>query len=780
MPESDLTESPWARARVAELRAEIEEHDRRYYEEAAPAISDYAYDQLYAELQELEDRFPELLTPDSPTQRVGGKPNEGFKSVSHAIPMLSLEKSDTLEGLLKFDADMHKHVRDEKIEYVMEPKVDGVSITVRYVNGLLTLGATRGNGVNGDDITANVRTIRAIPLRLHTPKPPRLLEVRGEAYIPLVQFERLNERLREKGEKVFPNARNAAAGALKQLDPRIAASRALSAVFYSVGGVDGLAVPTHAGMLEKMRTFGLPTPAEWWLCGDIREVLQRYEDEVICGHDEARDLRTRVPYELDGVVVKINSLAQWRRIPVKAKTPGYALVYKPDHWIKPAETRLLDITVQVGRTGVLTPVAELEPVFVQGSTVSRATLHNAAEIKRKDLRLGDTVVVRKAGMVIPEIVEVVLEKRPEGAEPFDFVAHIGNRCPACGGPISKQKVGDGEKEEVAWRCENLLCPAQKTRRVEYFARRAALDIDGLGGTVADKLVERGWINEPLDLFNFTIEQLGALNLGTTDEPRLFGEKNAAKIIRALDRARTLPLARWLNALAINEVGDRTAFELAGTFADFDAMLDSTAVRDVAELGELRRVIEENKIPKGGELSAEEKNQRRARQQEAKEQATVIGQRLREGGFAQPAGGKAAKDWQVVTTIGPVTARSLIEWVESDYGRQVLERLTQLGISPKGSAPHASESSDTLAGKSFVLTGTLSSMTRGEATECIRARGGNVMGSVSKKTGFVVAGENPGSKIEEARALGVPILDEAHFTKLLAAETEIRPEQVELF
>jgi len=535
-----------AEKRIAELRDEIRRHDRLYYVEAQPVVSDFEYDKLYDELKKLEAQFPELLTPDSPTQRVSGTPLKEFRSVAHTVPMLSLEKSDSLEALRKFDADVRKQLPGETVEYVLEPKIDGVSITVRYENGRLALAATRGDGYTGDDITANAKTIKAIPLQL---SQPLTIEVRGEAYIPVNAFEKLNAKLRERGEKTFPNPRNATAGTLKQLDPRIVASRPLSAVFYAVA--EG-SFATHADALAALKKLGLPTAQYWWCCRDMDELLSRYERDVVAVNDEPRDLRTKVPYELDGIVVKVNSLDQQRRLPPKARAPGYAIVFKPEHWIKPAETKLNSITVQVGRTGTLTPVAELEPVFVQGSTVSRATLHNEEEIKRKDIRIGDTVIIRKAGMVIPEVVSVVLEKRTGREQEF----RMPKECPACGGPVHR------DPEFVAWRCENISCPAQLKRTVQHFAMRGAMDIEGLGEVLVNQLVETGLVKDLADLYSLTAEQLAGLER--------MGEKSAANVIAAIAGSRERELWRLLNGLGILHVGEEAARKLARHFGSLDA------------------------------------------------------------------------------------------------------------------------------------------------------------------------------------------------------------------
>ena len=819
-----------AQARHVELIAQLRAHDHAYYVLAQPAISDREYDGLYAELLEVEKAFLELSTPDSPSQRVGGAPSEGFTRITHAQPMLSLEKisaSDsptkdevpdreernrlqderTLAEFRAFDATIRKQLGKERVSYILEPKVDGVSVSVHYRAGKLVLGATRGDGRQGDDITVNLRTVRSIPLELRgaggAPVSsaagkdevergdrrnacPTLLEVRGEAYMAMTEFTALNAKLVAAGEAALPNARNATAGTLKQLDPRIVATRPVRAVFYAVGVCDGIAFTSHAEMLEKLRAFGLPTQSAWWVCDGIEEVLRCYREHVVCDYDEARDLRTRLPYEIDGVVLKVNDLADCARIPCKRRAPGYAIVHKPVPWITPAETVLRAITVQVGRTGVLTPVAELEPVFVQGSTVARATLHNEDEIRRKDIRIGDTVVIRKAGMVIPEIFEVMKTKRPAGAAEFDLFQHVGGKCPACGGAIAKDKirtakvsraereVSEGElfssppsrpsraaesDEEVAWRCQNVAgCPAQKTRRVEYFAQRKALDIESLGGSVAEKLVESGLVNEPLDLFAVPEEKLATLNLGTAEEPRVFGAKHAAKVKEALARARTLPLHRWLHALALPDVGETTAWQLAQVHRSLPELAVSELLRDIRALGE--KEVERQEINprsrKQPPKDAADRARREERHAELAAQISEIETRLARSG-AQTA----------LAEVGPVIAASVLDYFASTGGRKVLERLAALGIHPAGNALAVSEDTRPLAGKTFVLTGTLPTLSRDEAAKLIRAAGGNVSSSVSQQTDYVLAGEEAGSKLVKARKLGVKMVDEAEFRRLCA-------------
>jgi DNA ligase (NAD+) len=789
--------------RHAQLADEIRRHDHAYYVEGRQIITDREYDQLFKELQGLEKQFPTLVTPESPTQRVGGAPSEKFVRVKHLVPMLSLDKAEasdhptkdeepdrdkrnrtqdenTLAELRAFDTTIRKHLGRDKIQYIIEPKVDGVSISLHYRHGKLALGVTRGDGTEGDDITTNLKTVRGIPLELHLKSPPALLEVRGEAYMPMKEFEAVNAKLAAEGEKPFPNARNATAGALKQLDPRLVAQRPIRAVFYATGAVDGIEFKKHSEMLEALAEAGLPTQKLWWVCDGIEEVLKIYADKVVAHYDEDKDLRRQLPYEIDGIVLKVNTLADWLRIPGRARAPGYAIVHKPVPWITPAETILKAITVQVGRTGVLTPVAELEPVFVQGSTIARATLHNEDEIRRKDIRIGDTVVIRKAGMVIPEIFEVVKTKRPPGAKEFDLFQHVGGKCPACGGPIAKDKVGQASRlsqtsktesdfsngdrrdacpmeEEVAWRCQNIAgCPAQLTRRVEYFAQRKALDLESLGGIVAENLVERGLVKEPLDLFDLKLDVLGKLNLGTDDEPRTFGEKNATKILDALQRAKTAPLSRWIHALAIADVGEATAKQLAATHESLEMLAHSEVLRDIRDLGakESERAEVSPRSRKNPPRTEAEKAKREQRDAELKADIAAIEARLE-------AGGLKAK----LVEVGPVAAASVLDYFASPAGKKVLARIRELNIKPQNEKISGATPEGVFAGKTFVLTGTLPTLTREEATAKIEALGGKVTGSVSKKTDFVVMGEEAGSKLDKAQKLGVKVIDEKEFLKM---------------
>src|SRR6184192_3758411 len=525
-----------AETKIAQLREEILKHDRLYYEEAAPIISDHEYDRLYKELVDLETQFPDLLTPDSPTQRVGGKPLQAFEQVSHLIPMLSLDNTYSEAEVKNFYARMQRLLPDEKIPVVIEPKVDGVAVSLIYENSRLRQAATRGDGGVGDNITQNIRTIRSVPERLRD-GAPKVLEVRGEVYMDRKGFEKLNEERKKQGLSLFANPRNAAAGSLKQLDPAIVAKRPLGVVVYGTGATEGVDIDVHSEIFPLLKKLGLPATERWWVAESVEEMLDAIH--------ELNGIRHKFAYQTDGAVVKVNSFAQRERLGFTAKSPRWAIAYKYE--AERVQTRLNEMVIQVGRTGILTPVAVLEPVFVSGSTVGRATLHNEDEIKRKDIRIGDTVVIEKAGEVIPAVIEVMKSKRLRSAKPFEFFKHIHSKCPVCGRPIRR------DPEFVAWRCENLHCPAQTTRRVEFFAARGALDIESVGGIVADRLVERGLVKEPLDLFELKTEELAKLNLGTDEEPRVFGEKNATKAIRAIERARTLLLSRWLFALAIPDV-----------------------------------------------------------------------------------------------------------------------------------------------------------------------------------------------------------------------------------
>jgi DNA ligase (NAD+) len=563
-----------AQKRIADLRERIRRHDYLYYVLAKPEISDREYDKLYAELKNLEEQFPDLVTPDSPTQRVGGQPLKEFKPVRHAVPMMSLDNTYNIEELREFDNRVRKLLPGEAVEYVLEPKIDGVSITLIYEDGKFMTGATRGDGTTGDDITANLKTIRSIPLSL-IPHPssliPRLLEVRGEVYMKIANFEKLNAEREKAGEPLFQNPRNTTAGSLKQLDPAIVAQRPLNAVFYAiadVGQASSLSIRTQADVLEALKKLGLPTHHYWWVCKDIEEVIAHAE--------ELQKIESKLPFEIDGAVVKVNDLTQWKRLGSTAKAPRYAIAYKYSH--EQAQTKLNAITVQVGRTGTLTPVAELEPVFLAGSTISRATLHNEEEIKRKDIRIGDTVIVEKAGEVIPAVVGVVMEKRPRGTKEFKLDEHIGDKCPACGGPVRR------DPEFVAWRCENIACPAQLKRTLEHFASRAAMDIEGMGEVLVTQLVDKNLVHDVADIYSLTVEQLAELER--------MAEKSATNIVNAIAESKNRELWRLINGLGILHVGEGAARKLSGHFRDLDA-LAAASVEELQQAEDVGPVMAES-------------------------------------------------------------------------------------------------------------------------------------------------------------------------------------------
>jgi len=733
-----------AKTKHARLAAEIRRHDQLYHVQARPVISDQEYDRLYRELVDLEKEFPALATPDSPTQRVGGEPVTAFKPSRHLVPMLSLDNTYSQDEVRNFVKRAQKLLPDEKLTWTVEPKVDGLAVNLLYENGALVSGATRGDGATGDDITSNLKTIRSIPLRLlgKGNSPPRLIEVRGEVYMTRTGFKKLNAERVAAGEEAFANPRNAAAGSLKQLDPRLVAKRPLGAIFYGAGQMEGEGIPTtHQEWLRWLSEHGFKAPEKIWLCDS--------ETKLLAAIDELDKIRHDFEYETDGAVIKLNDLALREKAGYTAKAPRWAMAFK--YAPEQAQTKLKDITIQVGRTGVLTPVAELEPIFLAGSTISRATLHNEDEIKRKDIRIGDTVTIEKAGEVIPAVVGVVLNKRPAGAQAFDFVKHIHGKCPVCGEAIRR------DPEYVAWRCENLQCPAQATRRVEFFSARGALDIESVGGIVADKLVERELVREPLDLFNLTVEKLGVLNLGDEESPRIFGSKNAEKAVQAIARAKTAPLSRWLFGLAIPEVGKTTATQLAAFHDSIEEVADSPLLRDVIAYNEKTEQARQARRDKSADAEG------------LKKDAADAAQRLLDAGFAEKSQRKNEKEAGINTELGPVVARSVLDYFASAAGRRVLRRMKELDIHPQSQKATARKEGLPLAGKTFVLTGTLPSMTREEAGERIEALGGKVTSSVSKNTDYVLAGAEAGSKLEKAEALGVKILDEAAFLKMTKSD-----------
>ncbi|MBS3998606.1 MAG: NAD-dependent DNA ligase LigA [Hydrogenophaga sp.] len=687
---------PTPAERAAELRATLHHHAHRYYTLDAPEIPDAEYDRLFQELQAIEAAMPELRTPDSPTQRVGGSVLDGFKPVRHAVPMLSINTETDTEatGARNFDARVRRALGlaedDPPVEYVAELKFDGLAMNLRYEHGVLVQAATRGDGEVGEDVTQNMRTLRQIPLRLPAGAPP-VLEVRGEVYMRRDDFEALNERQREriaagaKGEKTFVNPRNAAAGAVRQLDPAIAARRPLSFFAYGVGELTpaeqgGPSFDTHHALLMQLKAWGFPVADQ--------TALARGADELVAFHQRIGASRDQLPYDIDGVVYKVNSLALQRRLGFVTREPRWAVAHK-----YPAQeqmTTVLAIDVQVGRTGKLTPVAKLAPVFVGGVTVTNATLHNEDEARRKDVRVGDTVVVRRAGDVIPEIVSVVPVSLNGGSDapttrgvPFTMPTH----CPVCGSEAER------EPGEVDHRCSGgLFCAAQRKQAMLHFAQRRAVEIEGLGDKLVEQLVDSGVVKTLPDLYRLGFTALAALDR--------MADKSAQNIVAALEKSKRTTLPRFLFGLGIRHVGEATAKDLARHFGQLDRIMDATEEQLLA-----------------------------------------------------------------VNAVGPVVAHSIRTFFDQPHNREVVEQLRACGLSWEESEP-AEQVPQPLAGQTFVLTGTFPTLSRDQAKDLLEAAGAKVAGSVSKKTSYVVAGAEAGSKLDKAQALGVPVMDEAGMLALL--------------
>ncbi|MBZ0105512.1 MAG: NAD-dependent DNA ligase LigA [Sulfuricella denitrificans] len=667
-----MSQSTAEQARI--LREEIERHNYLYYVLDTPSIPDAEYDRLFAELQHLEAQFPELLTPDSPTQRVGGAPLPHFEQAQHGSPMLSLNNAFENTEVEAFDRRAREALGVDAIEYAVEPKFDGLAISLIYENGLLIRGATRGDGFTGENVTANLRTIRAIPLKLNGPHVPKRLEVRGEVLMQKADFARLNLDQRERGEKEFANPRNAAAGSLRQLDSKISAQRRLTFFAYGLGVMDGGPVfSQHAEAMDFLAGLHFPLCPERKVVQGVSGLLDYY---LAIG-----TLRDSLPYEIDGVVYKINSLALQARLGFVSRAPRWAIAHKFP--AQEALTEVLGIDVQVGRTGALTPVARLKPVFVGGVTVTNATLHNEDEIRRKDVHVGDTVIVRRAGDVIPEVVGVLLEKRTPHVISFVMPA----TCPVCGSHVTR------DPEEAVARCSGgLYCPAQRKQALLHFASRRAMDIEGLGDKLVEQLVDKNLVRNPADLYRLDLPALANLDR--------MAEKSAQNILDAINKSKHTSLSRFIFAMGIRNVGEATARELARHFGNLEGLMEA----DMADL-------------------------------------------------------------QQVPDIGPIVAQSILEFMAETHNREVIEQLRGAGVE-WAEESGAGQGSGLLSGKTFVLTGTLPELSREQAKEAIEALGGKVSGSVSKKTHFVVAGADPGSKYDKALALGVKILDEDELLELL--------------
>ena len=695
-----MTAPKAARRRAEELRAELERHNRLYYVEDAPEITDAEYDRLFRELQELETEHPELLTPDSPSQRVGGAPRGELPPVRHEVPMLSIrtEADAGDSGAAKFDARIRRELglspQDPPVEYLAELKFDGLAINLRYEDGDLAMAATRGDGETGEDVTPNVRTIRSIPLRLRG-SAPALLDVRGEIYMTRADFERMNQRQRAAGGKTFVNPRNAAAGAVRQLDPKMTARRPLSFSAHGFGRVDGWEeLATHSERLAKAKKLGLPVHGEAAVVHGAQGLIE-YHRRIGAQRDE-------LPFDIDGVVYKVNSLELQRELGNVAREPRWALAHK----YPPQEetTEVLGIGVQVGRTGTLTPVARLKPVFVGGVTVTNATLHNQDELRRKDVWVGDTVIVRRAGDVIPEVVGVRTQgpRRPE--DRFEMPA----RCPECGSPVVRIPG------EAATRCTGgLYCKAQRKQTLLHFAARRAMDIEGLGEKIVEQLVERGLVGDPADLYELNETALAALER--------MGDKSARNLVEQIAKSRDAELHRFIFALGIPGVGEEVARILAREFGSLAGLAQADWARLMADKEAIRK-----------------QNAQRKKRGEPALKVPLEG-------------------------VGPELMDSIAKFLHEPHNRKVIERLTapDTGIRLRQTARGPSAGA-----KSFVLTGTLSSMTREQAQAELEARGHKVASSVSKKTDFVVAGAEAGAKLDKARSLGVKVLDEREFLELL--------------
>ena len=747
------------RERYDELCRIINRNNELYYAKAQPEITDAEYDALYRELEQIEASHPDFVTPSSPTQRVGNDLTEGFRKITHPLPMLSIDdifehkpdKGETDAELIEFYTRLSSALGQTEPQVVIEPKIDGCAVTLMYRDGKLEYAATRGDGRTGDDITANISTIAAIPQQLPV-GAPAVLEVRGEVYMPAADFDKLNEQRDAAGLPAFANPRNATAGSIKLLDTAEVATRPLAFLAHGLGMYEGAPLHTAEDFTQLLKDMGIPCNSPIIKAKGMEAVRQAVKD--------IDTLRRSLGYGTDGAVIKVADFARRESLGTTARAPRWAAAFK--YLPEQKETILRAITIQVGRTGVLTPVAELEPVQLSGTTVSRATLHNQDEIERKDIRIGDTVLVEKSGEIIPSIVHVNKDKRPENAAPYSLFDAVGGVCPSCGEPISQE---DGQ---VAWRCTNFTCTAQAAMRTTYFCKREALDVENLGGTVAEALVKNGYISTPLDLFKLSVEQLGALNLGTDDEVRRFGEKNATKALEALNRARALPLDRWLTAFGISSIGVTTSREVATYHRDLQQLAHSeylsTLIRLEEDVNLYNTLNPKSRGNKGADKEALEL-QRRELKAAMEQQAEPYEKR----GFLSllPDGNNKLK---LSNPLGSVSTRKLQAWFDSGAGQQVMSTLNELGINPISASysETATASNGPLAGLTFVLTGALS-RPRPEFERMITKAGGKATGSVTKKTSYLVAGEGGGSKRDKAVKLNVPIIDEETLLTLLKGE-----------
>lgn len=742
--------------RISELRALLEHHNRLYYVEARPEITDADYDGLFRELEILEAAHPEFDTPNSPTRRVGGAPLDGFDQVRHTVPMLSIDDVFSDEEVTDFYQRLQKNLGAESILVTVEPKIDGVAASLTYRDRSLACGATRGDGVNGDDITANLRTIPTIPLNLPD-SAPDLLEVRGEVFMPNEAFARLNRERSDQGLATFANPRNATAGTLKQLDSRSVARRPLAFIAHGLGIVEGIDLADESAFRELLVSCSIPSNEPLWTVSNLEELLSAIH--------ELDEKRHELPYGTDGAVIKVASIPDRATLGTTARAPRWSAAFKYPPEQKP--TRLRAITIQVGRSGILTPVAELEPVGLSGTTVSRATLHNESFIHKRDIRIGDTVLVHKSGEIIPEVLSVVADKRPAQAQPFSIHAHLQGKCPACDTLISRRENTDGRNHSViTWWCENPLCPKQAVAALTHFAQRKALDLDGLGESVAVKLVESGIATSPLDLFTLEHEQLAGLLLdpatlqsGDVSKPRRFGEKKARLLLDSIQAApASQPLSRWIFAIGIPQIGESASRELSRLHKTLPELASSEVLRTICRIADLdderRDISPKNRSnPPAGDR---EKEQRQKRHDELKNEITSLQAQI--------------ADYQVSPDIGAVASRNLLSFFQSAHGRHFMERFRELGLEPAADnyGPRPSEAAageQPLRGRTFVITGTLS-LGRSEFKTLIEQGGGKVTGSISRNTDYLLAGEGGGSKRDKAAKLGVTILSEQELQAMM--------------
>jgi len=752
MPQLDLFSSA-PESRVAELRQLLDHHNNLYYTKAEPEISDAEYDKLYRELEDLEKSHPELAEPNSPTQRVGSVPNTAFTQVTHPVPMLSIDDVFELKDaevpeaeLITFYKRLQKNLGRKEIAVTMEPKIDGVAVSLFYENGSLKYAATRGDGTTGDDVTQNVRTIRNIPLTLkeglhlaaQQPESPipAILEVRGEIFMPNSAFATLNQSRDEQGLPTFANPRNATAGTLKQLDSRVVATRPLAFLAHGLGAYEGEPLDSETDFHDLLDELSIPRNQPVRIAKNLDQLLEGIEFFSNHRHD--------IDHATDGVVIKVIDRAERETLGSTSRAPRWAAAYKflPEQ----QETTLNAVSIQVGRTGVLTPVAELTPVLISGSTVSRATLHNQDEIAKKGIYIGAKVLVEKAGEIIPQIVKVI---NPDpSAETYSLFEAVGGNCPSCHAPVTQ------EEGFVAWRCTNFECPAQAVTAISHFAARKALDIDSMGETVAEALVRHGHATSPLDLFSLTEETLANLNLGTEESPRRFGEKNATKVIASLEVASSKPLNKWLFAMGVRHLGESAAKELSRLIPQLDQIPDSEILEKLAEKGIKDTWVKKYPAnPKNEEITDQEKSRRKEIAKEYRADIKRLSQEL--------------EPYAISPELGGVAAQNTLDYFKSDAGRHVLDKLSEFRINPLSAnhAPSPETPSLPLSGKTFVITGTLS-QSRDHFKDLIEKNGGKVSGSVSKNTHYLLAGESAGSKLDKAKSLDVKILDEETLADLL--------------